>query len=481
MILQKLISMLNNAINVITQIVQRDFMFEKYRNILGLCCLFLLFESAQAAEPAQYINHNDAKVSYDVSMPIDSTGYTLHGKNLMGGVIRFSDQGTYVAPLIAHETGQFELPTVTDLNDKPLINTKIRYNVIKLINPMGIDNFFIKVGVVIRSQKVSGLDPKVLKNGTYTWQVPIFSVGKESNTVDHKSHNIQFMQVGSTGGPASNNVIYTQDFYLYSQGKGNGPIAGHPIKTSRTYETLSIARTDHFTCNAQGLWGAGGADSYRTVVGHCEGLAEVFPAGPNVDYEYGSFKLPTVHTPWSATPSDHCLLNNKRHAGCTNAKIGLSLRYMAQKIRVPISDKVSIFAEFGTAYRRITPENLRYQCKTNVYLKNILPTSDCLKKSYLAGGGAYTYFAIGYEFQVKNGTRYSARYINIPGQENGNRLTWIDASDTQIYAVSGSGNKKLKRESPEAIKKNLNEALDVIRKKNPVVFNVLGKRFFLMP
>jgi hypothetical protein len=430
------------------------------------------------ASSLHYSEVNQAKVSFDVSHPIDATGYTLQGHHLTGGSIEFFDHGTYINQSLSHETGQFELPTVTTLANKPLIKTNVNYTAIKFINPTGINNLFIKIGTATRTQKVSGLDPQVLKNGTYTWKVPFFTFGKESNTVNHKRRNIQFIQVGSTGGPASNNVMYTQDFYLYSEGKGNTAISGHPISHIRSSDVLSKAHVDYFNCRADGLWGAGGADPYRTLKGHCKGFATVFPAGPNLGYEYGVFTLPTVHTPWTASSRDHCMMKGKRHSGCIAAKISLSIRYMAQKIRVPINHNISVFAEFGTAYRHIIPTNLRYQCKTNVYLKKILPKSACLKKNYLPGGSVYTYFAVGYEIKANDGKRYSARYINIPGQENANRLTWNDASDTQLYAIGFPSKKTVNKETLKAIRKKFNAALEVIRKE-PKIYKILGKHFFV--
>ena len=95
-----------------------------------------------------------------------------------------------------------------------------------------------------------------------------------------------------------------------------------------------------------------------------------------------------------------------------------------------------------------------------------------MKKSYLPGGSVYTYFAVGYAFQSKEGVRYSARYIYIPEQENADRLAWRDASATEIYAVSTS-----KKESAKVMQQNFNVALHAIR-KIPAVYDVLGKHFF---
>lgn len=106
-----------------------------------------------------------------------------------------------------------------------------------------------------------------------------------------------------------------------------------------------------------------------------------------------------------------------------------------------------------------------------------MPPSDCNKKSYFPGGSDYPYFAVGYEFQEKNGVHYSARYLFIPEQENANRLTWRDAASTQIYAISVSNNGKIKPTSSE-IKKNFNDALNVIS-KIPAIDGVLGKNFFV--
>jgi len=420
-----------------------------------------------------YSDDNHANVSFDVSMPIDASGYTLHGKNLTGGNIQFMDHGSYVAPFLAHETGDFETPTVTSLDNKPLIKTMIKYDAIKFINPTGINNFFIKVGTATRTQVVSDLDPHVLKNGSYTWQVPIFAVGTESDTVDHKSSNRQLMQVGTTGGPASTNAMYTQEFYLYSHSNGDAAIAEHPQNTARINEILPKPYTTNFTCHAHGIWGSGGADPFRTITDDCHGSSTTFPAVPNLDYEYGTFTLPTVHTPWDATPNDHCVLKGKSHAGCVNATIDSQFHYMAQKIRVPLKNNITIYAEFGSAYRSITPNNLRYM-NNNVYLKNLIKPDEYLKKNYLPGGFMVPYFAVGYEFE-KNGVHYSARYIYLPGQENGNRLAWRDASDTIIYATSISGNMKLLHAE---IQKNFIDALNVIR-QHPEVYNILGKHFFV--
>lgn len=433
--------------------------------------LLIIFSVVTNTFAAQYSENNHGYASFDISMPIDATGYTLHGKHLKGGNIQFADYGVLVSDLLAHETGDFELPVSITPNSKPLIKTAIHYSAIKFINPSGINNLFIKIGTATRTQTVSELDPYVLKNGTYTWQVPIFSAGTESDDVNQRAENMQFMQVGTGKGPAQHNSMYTQQFYLYLQGKGNTGIAAHPEKTA-AFGLLKKSYATQFTCHADGVWGAGGSDPYRTLTGHCNGSATTFPAGPNLDYEYGTFQLPTVHTPWNGTPADHCLVNGKPHAGCVNATIKSNFHYMAQKIRVPTNQNVTVYAEFGTAYRSIMPDNLRYECQNNVYLKNLLPPSDCLKKNYLPGSVAYPYFAVGYELQTKNGAHYVARYIYIPEQENANRLAWRDASATEIYAISGS-----QYESADVVRENLNDAINVIRSV-PAVYDVLGKQFF---
>lgn len=425
---------------------------------------------------SHYTDINHANVSFDISMPIDATGYTLKGKNLTGGNIQFIDQGVYIDPFLAHETGEFNTPVSTDLNNNPLIKTTIHYSAIKLIDPIGINNFFIKIGMATRTQTMHGLDPYVIhKNGIYTWDVPFFAVGTENNTIDNKSSNRQFIEVGSGGGPAHHNSMYTQQFYLYSQADGNTPIAGHPEKTPTNDAILSKTSSRNDTCKADGVWGAGGSDPYRTIIGDCHGTTTTFPAGPNLDYEYGTFKLPTIKTPWDATPQDHCIFKGKLTSKCTTASIASEFHYMAQKIRVPLNDGVTLFAEFGTAYRSVTPTNLRYECKSNVYLNNLLPPTDCRKKSYFPGGSDYPYFAIGYEFN-KNGVHYSARYMFIPEQENANRLAWRDAASTKIYAINVSSDGKPKP-TPAEIRKNFNDALNAMR-KIPALYSVIGKPFF---
>lgn len=427
------------------------------------------------AKDFSYSENNQGYASFDISMPIDSTGYTLQGRHLKGGALQFTDQGILISDGLARETGNFAIPTSTDSNNKPLIKTKVHYNAIKFMNPMGIQNLFIKIGRATRTQVVSGLDPSVLKDGAYTWEVPIFAFGREKNDVRALSENMQFMQVGtSVKDPSQHNGMYTQEFYLYTQGQGNHAIAGHPQTTDRSHDTLDKAYAQQFTCHAEGIWGSGGSDPYRTITGQCTGDSMTFPAGPNLDYEYGSFTLPTVHTPWTATPSDHCSVKGEQHAGCISATIASNFHFIAQKIRVPLNSSLSLYAEFGTAYRSIFPKNLRYQCQDNVYLKNLLPQTDCLKKSYLPGGSEYPYFAVGYEFTTEEGARYCTRYIYIPEQENGNRLAWIDASSTHVYAISVTGAKNLSREE---MQQPLNAALEEIRKM-PDIYNVLGEYFF---
>jgi len=424
-----------------------------------------------------YTDHNRGIVSFDVSMPIDATGYALRGKHLKGGGIEFTDHGTMLSPLIAHETGYFQLPVVSTAKaNKPLIQTTIMYNAIKLIDPIGLGNFFIKIGVASRKQIVSGVDQFALKDGTYTWQVPIFSAGRENGAIHHHTHNIQFMQVGSTGGPSTQNDIYTKDFYLYTHGNNKSALVGHPIDSSRSKEILKSPYKTHYTCHVHGIWGSR-ADPYRKIKGQCKGSSMTFPAAPNMDYEYGTFILPTVYSPWSGPQSEHCIVNGKRKSGCVNVKIASNIHYMAQKIQVRINKHVSIYAEAGTLYRRMQPHNLRYQCRGNTYLKNILPKKDCLTKSYLHGGWPAPYFSVGYVYKNNKGVRYDARYIYIPEKENANRLAWRDASDTQIYAISVSGNTQTEN-SKALVRKYLNKGLSVI-KRHPLIYNILGQHFFL--
>lgn len=436
--------------------------------------LFLTSSNIFAINPAsQYSENNQARVSFDVSMPIDATGYTLHGKNLTGGNIQFADQGKIISPLLSYETGDFELPIVTSTKNKPLIKTNIHYKAIKFINPNGTDNLFIKVGVADRTETVSDLDPYVLKNGVYTWQVPIFSIGKEKNDVNGKRENAQLMQVGTGKGPSHHNGMYDLEFYLYSMANGDTSITGHPQTTAQFDEILSHAYTTQFNCHAEGMWGGGGSDPYRTIEGRCHGSATTFPAGPNVDYEYGTFVLPTISSPWTATSTDHCIVNGERKPGCTNVKIKSTIHYIAQTIRVPLQNGIFLTASAGTLYRQMNVHNLRYQCHVNVYLKNILPATDCAKKSYLPGGWSAPYFSVGYQFRGTDGARYSARYIYTPEKENSNRFAWRDASSTRIFAISVS-----KKESPDVIRKNFSAALNVIR-KTPDLDQVLVKPFFI--
>ena len=386
-----------------------------------------------------YADQNQGAVSFDVSMPIDATGYTLHGKNLQGGPLKFTDKGAYIAPLLAYETGHFQLPTSFSPAGQPFIETNVHYKAIKLINPNGIDNLFIKIGVAERTQKVFNLDPYVLKNGTYTWSVPIFAFGKEANDVNDKSKNWQLMQVATGNDPSKHNGMYTLEFYLLTQANGSLPISAHPTTTPLSPEILSEAYTTRVTCSSDGLWGDGGSDPYRTLQGKCQGSIKTFPAGPNLDYEYGSFTLPTVLSPWTATAKDHCLLKGGRHAGCVDIKIASQLKEISQKIRVPLEKGLVLTSAFGTLYRTLDVDNLRYQCKSNVYLKKIMREKECYRKSYLSGGWSAPYFSVGFEFTDKDKNRYIASYIYTPEKENSNRIHWNDASSTRIYLTDVLG------------------------------------------
>ena len=441
--------------------------------ILSFCVSNTIF----AAEKTlfSYSEHNKGRAVFDISMPIDATGFTLHGKNLTGGDIQFTDQGQYVAPFLAEETGEFTLPIATSTQDKPLLKTTIHYRAIKLIDPVGIDNLFIKIGIASRTQVMSGLDPYVIKkDGSYTWEVPIFAVGRESDTVDDHSSQLQFLQVGSGHGPDHNNSMYTQEFFLYTHGHGDAPIAEHPQHTARLNAILKNTRTRSFDCTADGIWGGGGSDPYRTILGKCHGTATTFPAGPNVDYEYGTIILPTVETPWTATKKDHCFVKNVLHAGCTKASIGSTIHYAAQKIRVPIGHDIILFAESGSAYRTVFTHNLRYQ-NLNVYLKKLITPEDFGRKSYLSGGFMTPYFAVGFEFE-KNGVHYKAQYSYTNESENSNRLAWRDASDTQVYAITVSGAKN-KIPAQPIIHQNFIDALHEIQKTSSGMNDILVTHF----
>ena len=261
------------------------------KGILFLFAFSSVFTSAFAVDALRYSENNQGYASFDISMPIDATGYTLQGKNLKGGNLTFSNRGNYVAPFLAHETGDFELPTSVSAKGKPFIKTNIHYNAIKFIDPIGVYNLFIKIGTATRTEIVSGLDPFVLKDGSYTWSAPIFSFGTETNDVNDKSENRQFMEVASgAGDPSNHNGMYTLQFYLFTQGNGDTAIAEHPQKTARLEAVLKGAYATDYTCHADGVWGSGGSDPYRTLTGACHGSTMTFPAGPNLDYEYCSFQ-----------------------------------------------------------------------------------------------------------------------------------------------------------------------------------------------
>lgn len=450
---------------------------KQYFLVVIACFAFPAFATKQKL--ITYVDQNKALVSFDVSMPVDATGFTLKGKNLKGGVIHFQDRGAYLTPLLAVEEGNFDNPTVFSPNIKPLIKTHISYHAIKFINPNGTDNLFIKIGIAQRTETVSELDPYVLKPGTYTWQVPFFARGRESDTLQGNSENQQFIQIGTGHGPSHHNGMYTIEYYLYAMATGNLPISAHPQRISGLENVLEKATRTHFNCAAKGIWGGGGSDPYRTMQGDCHGFSRTFPAGPNLDYEYGTVELPTVLSPWTAAPEDHCMVNGKEGTGCTNIKIASKLHYMAQKIRVPLKSGVVLTASAGTVYRQMNVDNLRYQCKDNVYLENILPKKECLIKSYLPGGWSAPFFSVGYEYHAKDGKTYIAQYMYIPEKENSDRLAWRDASATRIYftGIVGQSSKTI---SSKQLKQQLGKGLKIIE-EYPALSAILVKNFYKNP
>ena len=60
--------------------------------LLSVITLAIVSTAISANTLTQYTENNRANVSFDVSMPIDATGYTLHGKNLTSGHIQFTDR-----------------------------------------------------------------------------------------------------------------------------------------------------------------------------------------------------------------------------------------------------------------------------------------------------------------------------------------------------------------------------------------------------
>lgn len=428
---------------------------------------------SKKTDDVTFTDFNHGIVSFDISMPIDYTGQRLQGKNLTGGIIKYTDKWHRVTPFLALEQGNFQLPTSKSATGKPYIKTRVKYSAIKFINPIGLGNFFIKIGIASRFQKLTRVDQFALKDGTYTWQVPIFATGREKNTVNNQTKNMQFLQVGSA--PSGQNAIYSKDFFIYTQGKNQKSIIGHPVSSSRSQAILKKPYTTHFACVAHGIWGEN-ADPYRKTSGHCTGRIHTFPAGPNMDYEYGTFILPTVLSPWKGPKHSHCIIKGKRKSGCINIKIATSIHFIAQKIRIPIDKHVSLYAESGTLYNRITPSNLIYDCKSNTYLKKILPKKDCGKKSYLPGGWSSAYFGVGYTYTTNSGTHYEARYIYTPEKENANRLTWLDASDTQIYAINITKKGNLPKNEYQIIHA-LKKGLSII-KKHPAIYKILGKNYF---
>ena len=69
-------------------------------------------------------------------------------------------------------------------------------------------------------------------------------------------------------------------------------------------------------------------------------------------------------------------------------------------------------------------------------------------------------------------------YINIPGQENGNWLTWIDAANTQIYAINVTNSKSTNTALHVDDQKYLNKALDIIREYDSI-YSILGESFLV--
>lgn len=86
---------------------------------------------------------------------------------------------------------------------------------------------------------------------------------------------------------------------------------------------------------------------------------------------------------------------------------------------------------------------------------------------------SYLFFAVECSYKANDGEVYTAKYMNIPGQENGNRLAWLDSANTYIYAISASDN-----QVGTNAKNYLAEALNIIKETQPAVYQVFGKISF---
>ena len=79
-----------------------------YKLILSVTIVAFYMSSniLAANHSSSYTDINKGVVSFDVSMPIDATGYTLKGDHLKGGKIQFKDNGIYISTLLSANNTQ---------------------------------------------------------------------------------------------------------------------------------------------------------------------------------------------------------------------------------------------------------------------------------------------------------------------------------------------------------------------------------------
>ncbi|MDF1760965.1 MAG: hypothetical protein P1U40_10550 [Coxiellaceae bacterium] len=448
--------------------------FRGFSLILSICSL-VFFDPVYAAKPAcEALQSNSGDVLFDISQPVDASGYQLHGKNLEGGNIQYGSNATCLYPRLQQVAGQFMLPVAYNRHEKPLIETHVKYRAIQFITPIGLKNLYIDVGSGMRRQNVSGLDPKVLKKGIYHWRVPVFAVGYAKNDVKQHAQSKQFMMVA---GVERSNAIYTQQFYLFTQGKSDHTITEHPIHQAAIGEILPT----NYAMNLQGYadtnWRAFGDPviTQGALGGFVRGDVQTFPGGPSLDYEVGHFILPTMKTPWTAPKKYQCHIKGKTVKGCIDVTMRSSLRFNAQKIRVAVTPTINIFAESGTAYRQVSPKNL--PVTYGVYTKKLIPKGKLVFAQ--AGGSIAPIFGVGINDKIDKNTVISAHYYYLPIVENADRLMRRDLPAAKVYVIGEShldGSKATF--THQQLLKELKKAYIQIEKNNPAVTSLLGPAFF---
>lgn len=401
--------------------------------------LYLMITNATAylnsTLPYKEIGQGIAK--FDISKPIDVTGFTLKGYHLEGGKASIHALGHQFTPFLSFERGSIQIPTSMNLEKAPYIKTQVNYSAIKIKK----NTLFIKAGIADRIQEVSNLDPSILKDGTYHWRVPFFAFGILHPQTNTKIEIRQFTQIG---GIERSNAMYTKDIAIISHGKLIQTLADRRNNFVSPSNIITRFWGDYYGYGSVNwkAFGDAGAVSHDQG-GAIEGKSTSISAIPNLSLIKGFIKLPTLQTYWSAPKNEMGNCPNTLK-GCILATIASSISYKAIEISAPLFLGIKIFGESGMGLRELIPHNLRMDRNVNVYIKKLLPPNLNLRKNYASGNYKAPFFAFGIKIPLNKVISFIMEYAYFPLNENANRLSWKDAPNAKMYFYGFQVKRKIK-------------------------------------